>query len=166
MPNYCYNKLIVTGNKKTIDKFITYAAGKEDILDEEAFIPYPKRFKALDKNANVWQKNADSIKDPVKKSEWMGKHPQPRDGFNQGGYEWCCKHWGTKWGFGSNKKRHRLSPNCVRYCFESAWAPPLPLLLKASKTFPVLTFAMRATDEGNMFDNLFTFRRGKCSSLV
>lgn len=46
-------------------------------------------------------------------------------------YDWCCEHWGTKWNAYSDKK---VDDDTIS--FETAWAPPLPIMVKLSELYP------------------------------
>lgn len=56
-------------------------------------------------------------------------------------YEWCCRHWGTKW----NAVESRIFDDGFE--FETAWSTPIPILEKLSKKFPKLTFHHEWADE-------------------
>lgn len=94
MPNWCECDLTVevpsevdkttqTAALKQLNDFKEHAAAGSKPLETNKFIPYPRKFRILDRAA-------------AKVLKRTGKHTS--DGFNQGGYEWCCKNWGTKWG--------------------------------------------------------------------
>ncbi len=58
-------------------------------------------------------------------------------GYSETGYKWQCSNWGTKWGaydYGPVKR----GKNVVTYTFDTAWAPPLPVLAQASHRWGVL----------------------------
>ena len=56
--------------------FKKFATAGKNPLETNKFIPYPKRFRQLDKKAQKVLKKT-------------GKYIA--DGFNQGGYEWCIE---------------------------------------------------------------------------
>ena len=39
-------------------------------------------------------------------------------------YDWCRKHWGTKWDIDDVEVRHQLAGNMLTLEFETAWCPP------------------------------------------
>jgi hypothetical protein len=68
-----------------------------------------------------------------------------KDGYNRGGYDWCIKNWGTKWGlYAVELDEDDADPEQERllYHFQSAWSPPIPVIEAMSKRFPSLTFAL------------------------
>lgn len=109
MPNWCYNGLHVHhADPKMIDKFVK---GLSKGLFN-TFIPYPEKYKKLDEKAKAHNK---------KTGEYI------KDGFNQGGYEWCVENWGTKWDVFLDKGDIGIrDKNNLRFGFQSAWAPPVP----------------------------------------
>lgn len=94
-------------------------------------------------------------------------------------YDFHCDQWGTKWnacdgeldtivrrinkawptdkGISTSTTKH----SCV-YRFNTAWSPPVPVILAASKAWPMLTFELDCEEEANMFDPFTaTFKGGK-----
>lgn len=57
-------------------------------------------------------------------------------------YEWCSKHWGTKWNACDTEiiSRDEIS-------FNTAWAAPTPILEKLSKMYPDVKIEHRWVDE-------------------
>ncbi len=195
MPNWVYGQLCVTGDKKELQKFKEFAEGEETfydddfgkgvntqkyILDMNKFIPYPKKFKEIDKKAYDYNIN---IKELQKKSETdkEAKEEYERllvlqelekdgsrdilwkpDGFNSGGYEWCVRNWGTKWNFGDVSLREEN--NELNYSFQTAWSIPMPVLFKMSKMFPSLTFSYYGDEESEAFETEIEFKAGKIVS--
>ena len=149
MPNWCYNELIVIG--KGVAKFAEFAKTKDKALSFNNFIPYPKKYAKLDRIAKKWEE----------------EHPDnpyegPKDGYNQGGYEWCYKHWGTKWDASSidddcdcgqlsiyDDKTKLLE--VMTYHFDTAWCPPEPVIYKMAEMFPHLRFELYYSEEGEAF---------------
>jgi hypothetical protein len=52
-------------------------------------------------------------------------------------YEWRRRFWGTKW---NACETGITSEQPLDFLFDTAWGPPLPLLLAASRMYPTLTF--------------------------
>ena len=148
MPNHCSNILKIKGKQEDLAKFkklaaaisteydsITGKAKKEKtIMDFNKFIPYPKKYKDLDKAAAKYQREHPNAFDA------------PKDGYNSGGYEWCINNWGTKWNaYEENLKEGR---NMLTYAFTTAWSPPEKVLNKMATMFPKLNFKDTWSEEG------------------
>lgn len=46
-------------------------------------------------------------------------------------YDWCCDNWGTKWNAYENQQ-----PDSDTIIFETAWAPPEPVIARLAKMYP------------------------------
>lgn len=155
MPNYCENFLEVMNETVPEDWSITEVldAIKTDevILSFDRIIPYPDNFRALDASAQLWEETA------TKESDWATR---PKDGYNQGGYEWCCKTWGTKW--------DAIEP-CIdqqdKYStvirFRTAWAPPIPVMDALAQKFPKYKFTLEYYERGMQFCGSIAWENGE-----
>jgi len=171
MPNWCENELRVEGNKKDLQKFKKFAKSEGSVLNHNNFIPYPKKFKELDKKAEVWLKKADELAKKHKAKNWYSlpielrekfekeNGKEPKDGFNQGGYEWCNDKWGTKWGI-CEPVLDEFETELL-YRFDTAWSPPTPIIIKMSEMFPKLEFELRYFEGGMGFNGLFICKGGE-----
>ena len=138
MPNWCENDLTIEGKLDKLQEFRERLRGvnrngEETPLNEDALIPYPEKFKEMDKVAAQYLKEHPG--------EWQNA---PKDGFNSGGYEWCIEHWGTsrdrscrsmammkaRWYTNSIPPGRRPYPWCGRW--ESS-SPTLPSTCAISK---------------------------------
>jgi len=178
MPNWCENDLRITGSKKELKRFKAFAKGTEEdeLLSCEKFIPYPDKFKKQDELANKNGKlRQDLIDKLIKKGTPEDKarekafkdFPAIPDGFNQGGYDWCVKNWGTKWGFCDiHLEEENLSDkedkyNEFLYSFNTAWSPATPVIQKMGEMFPLLEFDLRYFEQGAGFNGIFWMKDGK-----
>jgi len=174
MPNWCENRLFVEGEQEELKRFKETAQGKtrygeETILNEEKFIPYPEKFRKLDVKkseleAEYNQKRKDDEVEKMSDEEekrWSEKNPYPKmkDGFNSGGYHWCCENWGTKWGF-CNPVLEDEFEDRLEYRFDTAWSPPIPLVRKMGEMFPKLKFTLRYEEPGMNFEGRFVMDGG------
>lgn len=177
MPNWCDCELSVCGDAEVLKKFLEDVKSDDSPLDADKVIPYPLEFKKLDDVAKVWDKKWNDVIGTLKsdgvnvdaderESAWKKfiaeNGDRPRDGFNQGGYDWCVKNWGTKWGF----CRAELvdtdeESGWIEFGFQTAWSPPIPLVKKMGEVFPELTFQLRYYEGGNAFQGSLTMKGGK-----
>lgn len=180
MPNWCECELVVKGEESELEKFKEFAQTKEDnevnVLDTNKFIPYPKKFKNFDDKRKKWAEKADEfakrhgcdcwycgdkLTDDLRK-RFLSVNPEPKDGFNSGGYEWCCENWGTKWGI-CEASISKIA--CVweelEYFFECAWSPCIPVIKKMSKMFPKLAFTLRYFERGLGFSGYLRCEKGR-----
>src|ERR1700690_871409 len=87
-------------------------------FDFNALIPYPTQYQVLDDARRTLEKEVGLV-----------KAMSVKDGYNQGGYEWCVNHWGTKW------NAYEVAYTDGVY-FQTAWSTPLPIWAELSKRFP------------------------------
>lgn len=138
MSNWCKNSLTVRApaekyeksrqeNLNELSRFKQVATAGKNPLETNKFIRYPKKFKILDKAAKRVKRR-------------MGK--DITNGFNRGGYEWCCENWGTKLGIfeAFMIEENMKVDGYIKYGFYTAWIPPVPVIKKMSDMFPRLCF--------------------------
>ena len=148
MPNWCTGELTVTGDREELDKFRKHM-GKEG-LNADKVIPYPLEFKLKDKAAARYEK--------AHPGDWQGR---PKDGFNQGGYDWCCENWGTKWGFCDVEVLTNKKDDYAEYAFSTAWGSITPVIKRMGKLFRKLKFSYAFKEEGMGFAGAFVIAKGK-----
>jgi len=167
MPNWCENELRVWGKKEILERFKEAVSEGEELLSANKLIPYPEAFRILD---DATQITVDGVKrrdlTEAEKEIVLAAGLDPtRDGFNQGGYEWCCENWGTKWGFCHVKivDEYDCSEDEIEieYVFDTAWSPPIPLIKKMGEMFPELKFELRYFECGAGFNGILRIENGE-----
>lgn len=147
MPNWCSNSIVINGTKEEINALENLLASGKGDFDFNLFLPYPQEFKVLD-DAYAAAKAADV--------PW---NKLPKDGYNQGGYEWCIYNWGTKWNAVSPSSK-RVDEENLSAWFDSAWSPPLGVIQAMSAMFPNLTITINYREEGMDFEGFATHLKG------
>jgi len=148
MPNWCRDKLTITGPEADRAAFLTRAG---DTLDFNVWKPYPEDYRKLDEATREWE-NLNLDKDthePLNGAKW---EERPKDGFNQGGYEWCIENWNSKWNAspldGIEAPTFCANNDRIICTFETPFSPPLAIINLMSQEFPALTFALEYSVEG------------------
>jgi hypothetical protein len=177
MPNWTECDLEITATTKKgqveLKRFKEFASskrkgedGKDEIqvLDEEKFIPYPQEFRDKDKQAQRYSelKNKKG-KSQIEKKELLALEisgANEKDGFNDGGYEWCSINWGTKWGICHSNLYGETDKN-LSYGFDCAWSPCVPVILKMAEMFPDLKFNLKYWEGGMGFRGILTLKGKK-----
>lgn len=140
MPNYCDSELLIKGNTVDIKHFEAFAKENDKLLSANKFVPYPEKFRKIDV-FHQEEQIRQGVNFPVdKEGKWI------KDGFNSGGYEWCCENWGTKWGMFDTVILN-VTDTEILYKFSTAWSPPDPVIISMSKKYPNLTFYMKSWGE-------------------
>jgi hypothetical protein len=163
MPNHCENDLRVSGPDADVQRMLDtcwkIGEGEEEgqtYPDFRKIIPYPERFLALDAIAETWDKALEKVGGRDSYAEFVKAHgPRPKDGFNQGGHEWRCEHWGTKWSAYSPQGFSR-SP-VVTVSFSTAWGPPTKIITRLAEMFPTLEIEMASYERGMEFGEVLSF---------
>lgn len=135
MPNYCNNQLRICGTKKSLEEFrnnyFTIDENGEVMdFDFEKVIPSPKEQTECPSEYIIHNKEEADERhlgydesDPTKWFDW---------------YNWRIYHWGTKWGpcyvsssgFDLLEDAEDDDEIEVFIYFDTAWAPPEPVILK------------------------------------
>jgi hypothetical protein len=142
MPNWCENELQIEGEKERLNEVMEFFKNEkgEVEFDFNKLIPYPEEYQKMDDEG-------DGI---------CGK------GFNSGGYEWCCKNWGTKWNaceINLDDSNMEFS-GYIEYSFDTAWSPPKPVILALTKKFPKLKIYHRYFECGAAYNGLAVYENG------
>lgn len=137
MPNHCETDLTLKGKPALVAKVLAAHFKESGELNCDSVIPYPAHLKALDEAAAAW----DKFPQP---KDWKDR---PKDGFNQGGYEWCVSNWGTKWGTYDGAGITRMKSG-FKTSFNSAWSPPHPVLAKLAAMYPDLEIVAKSYEMG------------------
>ena len=155
MPNHCENTLTVTGSKAEIKRFKDHAHNNDtsNVLDTEAFIPYPQAFKDVDKADEGHSSKSFNLK---------AEDKELLVGMN--GYDWNCKNWGTKWGIYEADLSSDTDKELV-YHFTTAWSPCVPVVDKMAMMFPKLEFEYYYGESGCDFEGNIEYKNGEQTSF-
>ena len=158
MPNHCSNSLTVTG--EDADRF--FAALERQTEDNfiAEFVPMPKELSGIStgsatidgERVREWRDNADGTRSKITDIE--RQHAVDLHG-TMDWYEWCRKHWGTKWGAYDVDYDGKAT---IR--FDSAWSPPVPAIDTISRMFPRATFLLAYAEGGSCYFGTTTFENG------
>jgi hypothetical protein len=77
--------------------------------------------------------------------------PEPETNNGEDWYDWRIENWGTKWGGYDG----RLNEDGSMFCFNTAWAAPLPVIKKLAE-ITGLTFVLEYIEEGCFFCGRYT----------
>ena len=78
-------------------------------------------------------------------------------------YEWCIANWGTKWSAGDGLDVH-VAGTSIGLVFDTAWSPPVPVIVALCKRFPKIKVAMHYVDEGGCFEGELIGSNGAVST--
>lgn len=167
-PNWCTSDLVITGPKDSVKRLVEFVKGdeKEDAetrpFDFNKIIPYPESLSRMDAYSNKMAK----LHAKDKNSPWpsfSGNKCMPiHDGYNKGGYDWCCKNWGTKWNSRVEDFKMKIKGDKAEayYNMDTAWSPPLPVLDALSRKFPDIEMLVHFVDEGGGFEEEIHIQNG------
>lgn len=129
MPNWCENKLIVTGDKEDLLEF------KEQVKSHEDGIETDIRMN----NLIHMPKELINTVSPWEHPNWC---------------EWALENWGTKWDLTAHLIGETDSE--LLYEFDSAWGSPIKWLENIGPMFPELTFELEYREGGMCFQGFAT----------
>lgn len=142
---------MIHGDPETLRAFVAYAKGpagtggsdKEMVLlSAHRFIPYPEEYSPDRFRCTQCGHEFTHVRE---EDQPFPKCPScqgnAKDGYNLGGYDWCVKNWGTKWGlYEVLATEDYFEGGLISYTFLTAWSPPVPVIQAMSKQFPSLQF--------------------------
>ena len=132
MPNWCENRLRISGPEADLKKFQQQAIGHAP-----------------------WMSAAEQQASQPSQLNFHSLLPVPAEVLNLGtGLEdWQVKHWGTKWE-AAEVLLLDASATGLSYQFDTAWSPPIALFKAIGPQWPTLTFRLNYEELGCGFIGL------------
>ena len=176
MPNWCSNRLKITGPKKdlqTIKKALVSQNDKGEnlVFSFQALVPMPENLRTMGglplkekprltdgQRARVAVDFANGLIDQVEAYE------KSEDAYliqNDDWYNWGIINWGTKWDVGHAHLLDQIeTAGVLIYDFETAWSPPRSWVRRASPKFPTLRFELLYAEPGMDFAGQTVYEAG------
>jgi len=175
MPNHTTNVLELTGYADEVTEFVNkVSGGKNTEFDFNTIVPIPQELVGTKSPTDILtQEEIDKAK-----AEFEAKSPEDKAnhvkiygelnkysfgmtkeqsaelvakyGYNDW-YSWQCNNWGTKWGAYDVVGWDDNERGTAIVTFFTAWTPPTPFLVAASKVYPYIEFKNTYSDEGGGF---------------
>ena len=152
MPNWCENRLYITGPATELVKFFNDNKSKRD--DEILHLDFGK-----------------SVPPPVPQEKWKDlPHDEAKikeeNLFDW--YSWSVENWGTKWNIDpsdiSVERNTDLKRPYLLYRFLTAWSPPEQWMIAVIKKYPKLFFSLEFNEYGMCFTGGITGENGSVLS--
>jgi len=136
MPNWCTNRVTITGDPKDVKEVKDFLKaseeGEEVVFSFQALVPMPTELigsrspaTVLDTQKEVDEYNAEHATDRFPhtaislKTSTKLKLEYGTDNW----YDWCNENWGTKWG-ACDPTLDDDEEDYIVYRFDTAWGPP------------------------------------------
>ena len=175
MPNYCSNRLTVSGDAKELKKFIKKGLGKgeDKIWSISNYVPTPKKLlRTVSPTSTAFKTkyvNDYEVKNAIEKQKKDSTVAVPKlivcenrtqkkcDALIKkygadNWYEWNCANWGIKWDCSCEDGEYQTDGKTYFTAeFDSAWCPPIKWLEKVQEKYPKLFFKLVYSEGGCFF---------------
>ena len=167
MPNHVLNKVVINGNKRSINKCVKQILnaykdenGEINEFSFQTIIPMPKSLRIesssmVDEAINYIMGNykelpkswKDLSKKELNKRIELGKTAINNIAFYdyKDWYDWSIHNWGTKWDCYDVYAEN--SEDCIYITFKTAWSTPYPVFEELAKQYPTLNIEVQYADE-------------------
>ena len=170
MPNWCYNRMNVTGDRESLVKLTEAITRKHDpSLAETTMgveqvdydltilfpVPEPLAIRAVFLSTET---------DDPEYQELLKKYEANKAEYGHTTwYDWCINNWSTKWSPRIEEWTINDYPNGseIYAYYETAWSPADGLICEVSKQFPTLLFTVSSDEEGRSFSCVMAFSKGE-----
>lgn len=129
MPNWCENRVDISGEPEDVKKFMELVGEK---FEFQKIIPMPKELKDTTSSVRTEGEHANMTYGRQKKL--LDKY-----GFDNW-YDWALSNWGTKWP-AQDVELVVNEENYCRFMFMTAWSPPEGIYRKVKELFPDLSIS-------------------------
>ncbi len=170
MPNWCYNRLSVTGDRDSLVKLTEAIARKHDpslaetTMDlEQADYDLTVLFPVPDELRITAMFFSTETDDP-EYQELLKKYEANKAKYGHTTwYDWCIENWSTKWSPRIEEWTINDFPNGseIYAYYETAWSPADGLIREVSRQFPTLLFTVSSDEEGRSFSCVSAFSKGE-----
>lgn len=171
MPNWCYNRLTVTGDRDSLirlsgaivrnhDPELAETSNGNEQADYDLAILFPIPEPLTLRSVMFSDESTDPEHVALREQYAENKAKYG----HQDWYSWCLDNWGTKWSpriQSWNIADHNDGTSSISAYYETAWSPATGLMRKVSELFPTLTFLVVSDEESNAFVCCEAFNNGK-----
>ena len=170
MPNWCYNRMNVTGDRDSLVKLTEAISRKHDSslaettmgveqvdYDLAVLFPIPDELRIT---AMFFSTETD---DP-EYQELLKKYEANKAKYGHNTwYDWAIENWGAKWSPRIEEWTiNDFSNGSEIYAYyETAWSPTDGLIREVSRQFPTLLFTVSSDEEGRSFSCVSAFSNGE-----
>ena len=135
MPNWCSNSLVIEGNAADIAKFREWL--NDAPLTLQKVLPMPSELEGTTSpTPKGEEENAKLLAEKYGASNW---------------YDWRVNNWGTKWDVEMNEDDCDSDGSRIVFWFDSAWSPPIKVIVALGNLFPNLTLTLNYREDGCAF---------------
>jgi len=170
MPNWCYNRMSVTGDRESLVKLTeaitrehdpslaeTTMGVKQVDYDLTVLFPVPEELRI---SAMLFNTETDN----PEHQELLKKYEANKAKYGHTTwYDWAINNWSTKWSPRIEEWTINDYPNGseIYAYYETAWSPADGLICEVSKQFPTLLFVVSSDEEGRSFSCVGAFSNGE-----
>ena len=150
MPNWCTNFVMVQGDPNEVDELVNAVTNGKSAFSLNQLAKVPEALSS----ASSPERDEDRVQinlDTYGAKDW---------------YDWCNKNWGTKWDVEAEIVLDETSPmlpgnRTVKFQFDSAWSPPLPVYDVLAARFPNTNIYVCWDETGCDFAGYRMYRDGE-----
>ena len=170
MPNWCYNRMNVTGDRDSLVKLTEAITRKHDSSLAETTMSVEQ----VDYDLTVLFPVPDELRitamffntetDDPEYQELLKKYEANKAKYGHTTwYDWCIENWSTKWSPRIEEWTiNDYSNGSEIYAYyETAWSPADGLIREVSRQFPTLLFTVSSDEEGRSFSCVSAFSNGE-----
>lgn len=166
MPNWCDNRLHISGDTETIKTFIQKVTNTEEQAQKRR-----QRYDILQNLYPCPQELTDTVSgfshDEAVQAEREKEYEANKAKYGyKDWYDWQNANWGTKWGDSDTDivdAEPLITPDGIahaEFMFQSPWSPPLEGIAHIATLFPTLEFGLAYYEEGMDFYGFCKFVDG------
>lgn len=187
MTNWCSNALTLSAKSaQDIDRLLTFVHSEDSLLDFNNIVPMPPALNdtnpntyaelgqaIIEGNTSQWltRFRTRDITDAVGLCAYYGKTQEEVLAAGQqrietiklygvaDWHQWRCKNWGTR-GHRRDVRIERNSPTEACLKFETAWDPPVPVIVRLAEMFPMVDVGLYFVEMGRGFEGHVTLVNG------
>jgi hypothetical protein len=160
MPNWCTNTLLISGEPDEVQKLLDTVEDGNSSLSLSKLITTPEELKNTTAPSRNPEEEKQRLRDLYGAVDW---------------YDWQVNNWGTKWDveariIGDTHANVNVSflskvketKRVVTMEFDSAWAPPTPVIKHMAKQFPNTNIYHTYDESGSDFSGYHMYSNGEC----
>jgi hypothetical protein len=150
MPNWCSNRLIITGTEHALESFFSKANTDNGPFSMHAFVPRPDELSDTSSPSKDTAERRQELRDKYGTDNW---------------YDWSIENWGTKWDIDAVVDLNAAEGE-AEVTFDSAWGPPVVFVDRLAAMFPALHFVLEYAEGGMGFGGRRVYFKGSLTEEI